>query len=83
MTFSIDVGGTFTDVGAVSGSEIRTVKVSTDYSAIYDALVGGAKELGLENGTIFNHASTRPECRDHPQAPQDRHPGNSRSSRHP
>ncbi|MGO4860322.1 hydantoinase/oxoprolinase family protein [Arthrobacter sp. 2MCAF14] len=58
MMFSVDVGGTFTDVVAVSGSDIRTVKVSTDYSAIYDAVVGGAKELGLENGTIFNHAST-------------------------
>lgn len=58
MMFAVDVGGTFTDVVAVSGSEIRTVKVSTDYSAIYDAVVGGAKELGLEDGTIFNHAST-------------------------
>lgn len=34
-------------------------KVSTDYPAIYDAVVGGAKEPGLESGTIFNHASTQ------------------------
>lgn len=32
MMFSVDVGGTFTDVVDVSGSEIRTVEVSTNYS---------------------------------------------------
>jgi len=55
---AVDVGGTFTDVVAVRNGEIRTAKVSTDYKHVHAGVVTGARELGVEDAKVFNHAST-------------------------
>jgi N-methylhydantoinase A len=54
----VDVGGTFTDVVAVEDGEIKTVKVSTDVRDTHISVSQGAREAGVENATVFNHAST-------------------------
>ncbi len=54
----VDVGGTFTDVVAIEDGNIRTVKVSTDVRNTHLAVLEGAREAGVENATVFNHAST-------------------------
>jgi len=58
MLIGVDVGGTFTDVVAVSESGITTVKVSTDYVQTERGVLAGAKEVGVEGASIFSHAST-------------------------
>ena len=55
---AVDVGGTFTDVVAVSDGVIRTAKVSTDVQQVDRGVVAGAAELGVADATVFNHAST-------------------------
>jgi len=55
---AVDVGGTFTDVVAVQGGEIRTAKIATDVREVFRSVVAGAAELGVEHSTVFNHAST-------------------------
>src|SRR3954447_15351093 len=54
----VDVGGTFTDVVALLDGEIRTAKVSTDYTDVTQPVLEGAAALGVEDSTVFNHAST-------------------------
>lgn len=54
----VDVGGTFTDVVAIEDGQIKTVKVSTDVRNTHLAVLEGAREAGVENATVFNHAST-------------------------
>ena len=54
----VDVGGTFTDVVAISDGEIKTVKVATDVHDTERAVLQGAREAGVEAATVFNHAST-------------------------
>lgn len=54
----VDVGGTFTDVVRVSGNEIQTTKVATDVHNTERAVLAGAEEVGVEDSTLFNHAST-------------------------
>jgi len=55
---AVDVGGTFTDVVAVTDGVIRTAKVSTDVQQVDRGVVAGAAELGIAGATVFNHAST-------------------------
>ncbi len=57
MMIGVDVGGTFTDVVAIDGGEIRTIKVATE-AKTEDGVLAGAREAGVENATVFNHAST-------------------------
>lgn len=58
MLIGVDVGGTFTDVVAIKDGEIRTVKVSTNVRDTELAVLEGAREIGAEDATVFNHAST-------------------------
>ena len=58
MLIGVDVGGTFTDVVAVSEGQIRTVKVSTDVRNTEKGVIAGAREMGVENARVFSHAST-------------------------
>ncbi|MCE0761909.1 hydantoinase/oxoprolinase family protein [Pseudonocardia kujensis] len=54
----VDVGGTFTDVVAISNGEIRTVKVPTDVRTTEKGVLEGARAVGVESSAVFNHAST-------------------------
>src|SRR3954447_7702793 len=54
----VDVGGTFTDVVAFRDGQIRTTKVPTDVKATEQGVLEGAKAVGVEQSTLFNHAST-------------------------
>lgn len=54
----VDVGGTFTDVIAVTADGIRATKVPTNPRRMYDPVIEGAKQVGLDDIHIFNHAST-------------------------
>ncbi|MGQ0621756.1 MAG: hydantoinase/oxoprolinase family protein [Panacagrimonas sp.] len=58
MMIGVDVGGTFTDVVAISRDGIRTVKVATDVSNTEKGVIQGAREAGVEAASVFNHAST-------------------------
>lgn len=53
----VDVGGTFTDVVAIDGGEITTIKVATEEQTELGVLQG-AREAGVEGAAVFNHAST-------------------------
>ncbi|MET0292531.1 MAG: hydantoinase/oxoprolinase N-terminal domain-containing protein, partial [Steroidobacteraceae bacterium] len=55
----VDVGGTFTDVVAVRDGRVQVTKVSSDPSKLRDAVIEGARRLGVEGSTVFNHASTQ------------------------
>ncbi|MFC4949192.1 hydantoinase/oxoprolinase family protein [Pseudonocardia sp. GCM10023141] len=57
MMIGVDVGGTFTDVVAIDGGEIRTIKVATE-ARTEDGVLAGAREVGVAGATVFNHAST-------------------------
>lgn len=54
----VDVGGTFTDVVAVRDGQIHVAKVPTVYGNTEAAVLTGARELGVDDLTHFNHAST-------------------------
>ncbi|NWJ71075.1 hydantoinase/oxoprolinase family protein [Pseudonocardia sp. ICBG1122] len=54
----VDVGGTFTDVVAVTNGRIRTVKVPTDVRETEKGVLRGAEDIGVADSAIFNHAST-------------------------
>ena len=58
MMIGVDVGGTFTDVVAVRGGRITTVKVQTNATETELAVIAGAAEAGVADAVIFNHAST-------------------------
>ncbi len=58
MLIGVDVGGTFTDVVAIADGEIRTVKVSTDVRNTERGVLEGAREAGVRDAVVFNHAST-------------------------
>jgi N-methylhydantoinase A len=54
----LDIGGTFTDVIAIEGGEIIATKVPTNPSAIEKSVLEGAKAIGVENKSTFNHSTT-------------------------
>jgi len=54
----LDIGGTFTDVIAIEGGEIVATKVPTNPSAIEKSVLEGAKAIGVENKSTFNHSTT-------------------------
>ncbi|WP_031468460.1 hydantoinase/oxoprolinase family protein [Sciscionella sediminilitoris] len=54
----VDVGGTFTDVVAIADGQIKTVKVTTDVRTTERGVLKGAKEIGVADSAVFNHAST-------------------------
>ena len=58
MMIGVDVGGTFTDVVAISDGVIRTVKVATDTINTERSVIEGATEAGVREAEVFNHAST-------------------------
>jgi N-methylhydantoinase A len=58
VLIGVDVGGTFTDVVAIDGGRISTVKVSTDVRETERGVLQGAREIGVEKARVFSHAST-------------------------
>lgn len=58
MLIGVDVGGTFTDVVAISDKGIRTIKIATDSNRTEQGVIQGAREIGVSNAKAFNHAST-------------------------
>ncbi|HEY6456479.1 MAG TPA: hydantoinase/oxoprolinase family protein [Steroidobacteraceae bacterium] len=57
--FSVDVGGTFTDVVAVRDGAIHVTKVPSNPAATHLPVIEGARRLGVHDATVFNHASTK------------------------
>lgn len=54
----VDVGGTFTDVVAVKDGRIITTKVPTEVVDTDRSVLEGARQVGVDGSTVFNHAST-------------------------
>jgi N-methylhydantoinase A len=54
----VDVGGTFTDVVAVRDGRLTVTKVPSAPTAPAAAVIEGARRVGVEGSTVFNHAST-------------------------
>jgi N-methylhydantoinase A len=54
----VDVGGTFTDVVSVRDGRIEVTKVPSDPTEPSGPVVEGARRLGVEGSSVFNHAST-------------------------
>jgi N-methylhydantoinase A len=57
--FSVDVGGTFTDVVMVRDGEIHVTKVPSNAAATHLPVIEGARRLGVQDAAVFNHASTK------------------------
>ena len=57
--FSVDVGGTFTDVVMVRDGQIHVTKVPSDAAATHLPVIEGARRLGVQDAAVFNHASTQ------------------------
>src|SRR5580698_2016312 len=57
--FSVDVGGTFTDVVMVQDGDIHVTKVPSNAAASHLPVIEGARRLGIEGAAVFNHASTQ------------------------
>src|SRR5204863_8679706 len=55
---AVDVGGTFTDVVAITGGEVSVSKVPTDVMANEVSILRGAAEVGVADTRVFNVAST-------------------------
>jgi len=54
----VDAGGTFTDIVSVKDGKVRVTKVPTQPLAPAKPVIEGARRLGVEGETAFNHAST-------------------------
>jgi N-methylhydantoinase A len=54
----VDVGGTFTDIVAIRDGRIHTVKVPTHVENTENGVLIGAAEIGVDDASVFNHAST-------------------------
>ena len=54
----VDIGGTFTDVVAVRNGRITVTKIPSEPADPARPVVEGARRLGVEGSTVFNHAST-------------------------
>jgi N-methylhydantoinase A len=57
--FGVDVGGTFTDVVVVRDGRVAVTKVPSVPDDPQRAVVEGARRLGVADGALFNHASTK------------------------
>jgi N-methylhydantoinase A len=57
--FSVDVGGTFTDVVMVRDGVIQVTKVPSNATATHLPVIEGARRLGVHDAAVFNHASTK------------------------
>ncbi len=57
--FSVDVGGTFTDVVMVRDGQIHVTKVPSNANATHLPVIEGARRLGVHDAAVFNHASTK------------------------
>ena len=57
--FSVDVGGTFTDVVMVRDGQIHVTKVPSNAKAAHLPVIEGARRLGVQDAAVFNHASTK------------------------
>jgi N-methylhydantoinase A len=57
--FSVDVGGTFTDVVMVRDGQIHVTKVPSNAAATHLPVIEGARRLGVMDAAVFNHASTK------------------------
>lgn len=57
--FSVDVGGTFTDVVMVRDGIIHVTKVPSNAAATHLPVIEGARRLGVQDAAVFNHASTK------------------------
>lgn len=57
--FSVDVGGTFTDVVMVREGAIHVTKVPSNAAATHLPVIEGARRLGVTDAAVFNHASTK------------------------
>jgi N-methylhydantoinase A len=55
----VDVGGTFTDVVAWRDGRLHVTKVPSVPGDPQQAVIEGARRLGVERAAIFNHASTK------------------------
>ena len=55
---AVDVGGTFTDVIGVRDGKIEAIKVPSQPDAPEQSVLEGAKALGADDRSVFNHAST-------------------------
>lgn len=58
MLIGVDVGGTFTDVVAITNAGIATAKVATNVHETERGVIAGAREIGVERAHVFSHAST-------------------------
>jgi N-methylhydantoinase A len=54
----VDVGGTFTDVVSIREGRVEVTKVPSSRTDPAGSVVEGARRLGVEGSTVFNHAST-------------------------
>ncbi|KBZ61000.1 hydantoinase/oxoprolinase family protein [Mycobacterium marseillense] len=54
----VDVGGTFTDVVGVRAGRVTVTKVPTDVEASELSVLAGAEEVGVDEASVFNLAST-------------------------
>jgi N-methylhydantoinase A len=54
----VDVGGTFTDVVGVRAGRVTITKVPTDIEASELSVLAGAEEVGVDEASVFNLAST-------------------------
>ena len=54
----VDIGSTFTDVVAVRDGRITVTKIPSEPADPARPVVEGARRLGVEGSTVFNHAST-------------------------
>ena len=57
--FGVDVGGTFTDVVVVRDGRVAVTTVPSVPDDPQRAVVEGARRLGVADGALFNHASTK------------------------
>jgi len=55
----VDVGGTFTDVVCWRDGRLTVTKVPSVPDDPQQAVLEGARRLGVDSATIFNHASTK------------------------
>ena len=58
LMLGVDAGGTFTDVVSVRDGRIEVTKVPSSRTDPAAPVVEGARRLGVEGQTVFNHAST-------------------------